>query len=964
MIDINAVIEIEPIEITATVDLTPAEAVTVDQDTIIGAGTVADPYRVGFTPEIQSNKVTAISESPSDDRYMSEKLVVDLFKQLAPEITIDSSESVWNTEGTEATITVTASGGLGELNYKLDDTVNATGIFTVIQSGIYSIRVEDILHNFKNLSVEVEEFIRDLYINNLVVTEGYIPIANEDEFFNIRSTANNIFGEGTMWEGLRNGGVTAKKYVLVNSISLAKYDNWVHHGAALCTIDGAGYSITDLKIISISTGLGGIGLFTGILKCNIKNLFLNNIDVQAPWGATNPTVGGLCGINEGSLVENVKVSGYIQGYYQCGMIAGLATEYLDSTNYHFKNCSAIGVIRSINRVSGIHGDYGTPGTSENCYSAVKYIDYNDTSNNVGAICSRTGTNLINCYYNKEVDIDRGDTRGVGKTTTQMKEGLIDAVDIYTGWNSNEWDAINIYNYPELKIFADRFSTQYNIFLSKNDINNEVTNNVIDETRNYTPKYLTNSFVCPTPIEIDNPRRAFPNIMKSEGYAFLTYLARESHSPSALKPPKLQFARSNDLFRTTEVLPVKCINDGGVMREIIPLTDGFFVSQTSMVEADNKIWMLIPTFNFTVNPPVTGSDWDSYKSFITHSSDNGDTWNELIEIDATDTLVPSSKPIVVGNEIWFSGYNTGNSALGATIADLHSWLIKYNYTTQAVTKIQIDTSWTGLSTTEPAVLEYATGKFMCVARVNWNANYPGEELTNKGVVIAYSTDGLDWSNYEFKNWGGQFPNQPKLFMYKGHVYFMNVSTMYHGVPSTDGSQIDWIQKNANPDWRLAHGYVMMAYEAASGGALYRKDPRAGNETNPVTLTRVGGLDMCVWDEDKDILLATIGYHNDQAGIYLAEPWVGIIKPNPVMSDGTLTNRLIFMTEIPGDNDTSNTITIHNSYIEETDTIVCRWEDAAMDDISIIGVRSAAQKITFTAGSAVTKARLIYEIIKAS
>jgi len=44
MIEIDIAVDIQPIEINATVDLVPA--IAFDSETIIGAGTDADPYRV------------------------------------------------------------------------------------------------------------------------------------------------------------------------------------------------------------------------------------------------------------------------------------------------------------------------------------------------------------------------------------------------------------------------------------------------------------------------------------------------------------------------------------------------------------------------------------------------------------------------------------------------------------------------------------------------------------------------------------------------------------------------------------------------------------------------------------------------------------------------------------------------------------------------------------------------------
>lgn len=528
-----------------------------------------------------------------------------------------------------------------------------------------------------------------------------------------------------------------------------------------------------------------------------------------------------------------------------------------------------------------------------------------------------------------------------------------------GWENVRQKAKEYWDYIYQLTEQGNLYERFRELIRRDDIDNHVNNYVIDEARGFVSRYNAQAFYCASPMSSVNNRKAFPNIFKFDEYAMVCYLSHGRHSLNALIPHKLEFCRSRDLFKTSEILPVKCINDGGTMREINELLDGFFVNQPTMVQAGGKIWMMIPTFNLTTNPPTLGSQWDTYKTFITHSGDYGTTWSELIEIH-DDAIVPSSKPIVVGNEIWFTGYNTGNVALGMTITDLASYIVKFNYNTLiASAPIKIDADWTNLYTTEPAVIEYASGKFMCVARVNYNSNFPGAESANKGVVIAYSTDGIDWGDYEFINWGGSYPNQPKLFMYKGHVYFANVNALYHGKPSADLSGIEWIERNASPDWRTKHGYVMMTYEAALGGALYRGDPRTGTLGNQVTLTRVGGADFVVWDEDKEIILSVIGFHNDQSGVYLAEPWVNIIKRNSVKADFSLTERLIYSTEISG---SLPWITIHNSYALLGNEIKVQWADRANDNISLNAEILSDAKVKFTAGQVMTNAKIVYEIFK--
>ena len=186
-------------------------------------------------------------------------------------------------------------------------------------------------------------------------------------------------------------------------------------------------------------------------------------------------------------------------------------------------------------------------------------------------------------------------------------------------------------------------------------------------------------------------------------------------------------------------------------------------------------------------------------------------------------------------------------------------------------------------------------------------------------------------------------------------------MYHGTPSPDLSHIDWVVKTDVSDWRLRYGYSMMAYEMIDGGYIYRKDPRVGKETNINGYLRVGGLDMVVWDEAKETLLATIAFKKDSSGFYLGEPWVGIIKRNSVKTGLVLTERLLFQTEIPGDADTSNTIKIYNSYVRTGDTVKAEFVAISNRDKTIV-VTVSDYYIEFVSSAPVHNAKLVFEIIK--
>lgn len=491
------------------------------------------------------------------------------------------------------------------------------------------------------------------------------------------------------------------------------------------------------------------------------------------------------------------------------------------------------------------------------------------------------------------------------------------------------------------------------------IDNGVDNYQIGETAGLTPRFTGQSFVCPVPMDNTVTRRHFPCIYRFGDYSMMIYLAGSTHSINALLPHKLEFARSRDLWKTCEVIEPKVVKSGTTMRAINPSIDGFFVNQAAMCQTpDDKIWIYFCTFNFTVNPPALATQWQGGKSWLVYSQDYGTTWSEMIEIDNL-SYVPSSSPIVVGNEIWVTGYgyHTGSTV---AITDLHSYLLKYNYVTNSVVgKYQIDAAWTGLSTTEPVIYEHTTGNYICAARVNHNANFVGNELENKGMVIAYSTDGEDWTDYTFDNWGTNYPNQPRIFKHKKHLYLSFNGYTAHGKLA---DKISWIVKSPSlPDF-YKYGYFFRLFLGALQGSIQgidRYDPRTEYNTELVKLQRDGSIDFCVYDDTKEIILAAVGFRQSGSGSgYLGEPWVAIIKRNSLKSDGTKTQRQIFMTEIPGDSHTSNSIKVYNDFVAADSDVSARWVD---DSAVSLTVTCENKNIIFTAGAKVNNAKIIYEIL---
>lgn len=505
------------------------------------------------------------------------------------------------------------------------------------------------------------------------------------------------------------------------------------------------------------------------------------------------------------------------------------------------------------------------------------------------------------------------------------------------------------------------SNDFKTYLQRDDIDNNEDNYLIGETVNFFPRFASLSFTCPVPFDSDVWRRAFPSVHKFGDYIFLAYMAGNTHSPNALEPWFLEFARSSDSGFNFETLPIKCILDGGEMRAIDPDIDGYFPQFAQFAYANNKVYCFFFTLAFNPDPPVDAGDYEPHKTYMAVSDDYGDTWSESEILDDTVYGISSAKPIIVGNEIWLPCYYPANF-YGPTLL-LESYILRYNFVTDTIgAKTQMDASWTGLYTAEPTILEYAPGKFMCMARVVWNANFPGAETEHLGEVEAYSTNGIDWSNYTWHD-SDHAPNMPLLFMFGDYVYYSRNKFILHGTVSDDESEIEWILREDFPgDWYADYAYTFFQmFRTADGGYIKRYDPREGHEGEQLELLAEGGASFCVLDESSETLLAVRGYKED-GGTFVGEPWLSIIKRSGVGTGPTYTERLIYLTEIPGDSDVSNEMEIWNDWIDSGDTVVAYWYDETDKPTYSISVANVLNGITFTSSEKVAMAKIVYEIIK--
>jgi hypothetical protein len=322
---------------------------------------------------------------------------------------------------------------------------------------------------------------------------------------------------------------------------------------------------------------------------------------------------------------------------------------------------------------------------------------------------------------------------------------------------------------------------------------------------------------------------------------------------------------------------------------------------------------------------------------------------------------------VGNEIWISCYyapfyvNVNHEVVAEDTA-LNSFILRYNTSTESVgTKTEISATCDNLATAEPCILEHVSGKYMCIARVHYNSNYPGAEASNRGTVIAYSDDGLDWSDYTFYNEGTAFPNQPHLFKHEDTIYHSRGYSVMRGTILND--TVNWTEVTTGQSpWYQNYLRTFRNFSKVSP-PLVRFDPRTGNQTTSRELDFKGTVDFVLLDSAKDIVGATGSFILD-GEIKIGEPWVSVMKRNSVGSGPTYTERLIFMAEIPGDYNTSDSITLYNYFLESGDVVNYEWYDSGPDrpKSSVTIDQTNAPTINFKSSTAVKHKRIVYEITK--
>ena len=186
-------------------------------------------------------------------------------------------------------------------------------------------------------------------------------------------------------------------HVMPWDIDLSVYDNWAPIGTVALPFSGsficAGKSIKNMRIDRPNSD--NVGFFGVIRGFNIIGLKLVNVDING-----RGFVGGLSGSLTSGIIEDVEVSGTINGSgSEVGGIIGNSGFAFSYSGEGIRESSFIGSIKGLSFVGGIVGGIGE-GAIEDCFSIADIVS-TGTSWNVSATGGIAGHNrntpIRRCY---------------------------------------------------------------------------------------------------------------------------------------------------------------------------------------------------------------------------------------------------------------------------------------------------------------------------------------------------------------------------------------------------------------------------------------------------------------------------------------------------------------------------------------------------------------------------------------
>lgn len=171
-------------------------------------------------------------------------------------------------------------------------------------------------------------------LDNMILNQGYVPVATVDEFTNFRNSATQSMGAGTRWAGSYATGMD-KKYVQVRNLDFVNVANFLPIGLHESPVvvltpftgvyDGNNLYLQNLNYNRLrikgqsSLSCGIFCYFKGVLICNIR---LRNINAIA--SGTNINNGTLIGEWESGNINNIQASNInSRGHQRAGGLVGI-----------------------------------------------------------------------------------------------------------------------------------------------------------------------------------------------------------------------------------------------------------------------------------------------------------------------------------------------------------------------------------------------------------------------------------------------------------------------------------------------------------------------------------------------------------------------------------------------------------------------------------------------------------------
>ncbi|MCL2290892.1 MAG: InlB B-repeat-containing protein, partial [Bacteroidetes bacterium] len=195
-----------------------------------------------------------------------------------------------------------------------------------------------------------------------------------------------------------------KHYKLANNIDLTDYlapggegytkwddEGWLPIGGSFMyftgTFNGAGHKITGLWIDRDE--MAYVGLFGRIEDANIDSL---GVEIAAAGIKGYESVGGLVGLTENATISNCYATGYANGKYNVGGLAG----WIGGTIF---NCYATGNVNGYHSAGGLAG--AVYGTIFNCYATGDVTGVG--SEGFGGLLGVANGTIYNCYATGDVN---------------------------------------------------------------------------------------------------------------------------------------------------------------------------------------------------------------------------------------------------------------------------------------------------------------------------------------------------------------------------------------------------------------------------------------------------------------------------------------------------------------------------------------------------------------------------------